>query len=142
MSIRDAFFRCYIRLSGYRPKIFTSDEKKEMIPKMIEANRKQDRNVLTSDKSFLQNLVVRPVALSHCGAWLVSKEGNPTKKIIYYIHGGGFTGACTKERMRFVSKMVNELGYNVFSIDYRLAPEFLFGKEAVIHAINDRPMIG
>jgi hypothetical protein len=74
MSIRDAFFRCYIRLSGYRPKIFTSDEKKEMIPKMIDSKPEAGpRNVLTSDKSFLQNLVVRPVRslMPACGAWLV-----------------------------------------------------------------------
>ena len=126
MSIRDALFRCYIRLSGYKPKIFTSAEKKELIPKMIEANRKQERDVLTSEKSFLQNLSVRSLALGNCGAWLLTKETNPSKKIIYYIHGGGFTGACTKERMRFISTMVNGLGYNVFSIDYRLAPEFPF----------------
>jgi hypothetical protein len=75
MSIRDAFFRCYIRLSGYKPKIFTSAEKKELIPKMIEANRKQERDVLTSEKSFLQNLSVRSLALGNCGAWLVDERG-------------------------------------------------------------------
>jgi acetyl esterase/lipase len=128
MGIRDAFFRCYIRLSGYQPKVFTSAEKRELIPKMIEANRKQDRDVLTSEESFLKNLSIHSVALSYCGAWLLTKEGNPSSKIIYYIHGGGFTGACTKERMRFISTMVNGLGYNVFSIDYRLAPEFPFPK--------------
>jgi epsilon-lactone hydrolase len=126
MSIRDAFFRCYIRVSGYRPKVFTAAEKQELIPKMVDTNRKQDRNVLTAEKSFLQNLSIASIALPACGAWLLRKEGNPSSKIIYYIHGGGFTGACTKERMRFVSTMVNSLGYNVFSIDYRLAPEFPF----------------
>jgi acetyl esterase/lipase len=126
MGIHDALLRCYIRLSGYKPKVFTAAEKKELIPKMVEANRKQDRDVLTADKSFLQNLSISSVTLSHCGAWLLTKEGNPSSKIIYYIHGGGFTGACTKERIRFVSTMVNRLGYNVFSIDYRLAPEFPF----------------
>ncbi len=47
-------------------------------------------------------------------------------KVIYYIHGGGFTGSCSKERISFISYLVNKFGYNVYSIDYRLAPEFKF----------------
>jgi monoterpene epsilon-lactone hydrolase len=124
MSLHNAFLRAYIALSHYEAKVLTPVEKEKACQQMIANNRQQDRDVHHAEKKLLEGLLVQEVALPHCGAWLFTKEGNPTDKVIYYIHGGGFTGACTKDRMLFVSTMVKSLGYNVFSIDYRLAPEF------------------
>jgi epsilon-lactone hydrolase len=124
MSLRDAFLRAYIVLSHYEPHVLTPEEKDKASRQMIEDNRKQDKDVRHADKKFWEGLTIQEVSLPNCGGWLFTKEGNPSDKVVYYIHGGGFTGACTRERMRFVSTMVKRLGYNVFSIDYRLAPEF------------------
>lgn len=124
MGLKEFFFRGYVLLSGYKPKIFTPEEKAAMIPRMIEANRKQDRDLAHCDPAFRKGLSYEEIPLPHCGAWFIHAEGNPTDRILYYIHGGGFTGACTLKRMRFVSYLVTKFHYNVFSIDYRLAPEF------------------
>jgi epsilon-lactone hydrolase len=124
MPLHDAFLRAYIALSHYEDKALTPEEKEKACAKMLSGNRAQDRDVHHAKKALWEGLVVQAVSLPHCGGWLFLKEGNPTDKIIYYIHGGGFTGACTKERMGFVGAMVKKLGFNVFSIDYRLAPEF------------------
>ncbi|MCI2069032.1 MAG: alpha/beta hydrolase [Bacilli bacterium] len=125
MSIKDLLLRSYIVLSHYKPKVFTSEEKeKTIIPQMIEANRKADLNVLHSESKFLTGLTIQKKDLANSGGWLISSPNNPQSKIIYYIHGGGFTSSSTKERMRFIQKMVKDLHFNVFSIDYRLAPEF------------------
>ena len=97
-----------------------------MRQKLIEGNRKQDKNILTCPKKLIDDLSIEAVELSNASGWLVTKPENPEKRIIYYIHGGGFVGACTKDRMPFVSELVKTFGYNVFSIDYRLAPEFMY----------------
>ena len=54
----------------------------------------------------------------------ISLEGNPKDKILYHIHGGGFINGCTKMLFPFYSYVVNNWGYNVFAIDYRLAPDY------------------
>jgi monoterpene epsilon-lactone hydrolase len=124
MGLKELLFRSYVVLTHFTPKVFTAEEKKELIPKMIEGNRAQDCDVLKADPKFLSNLNIHEEILPHCSGWLISQESNPRPKIIYYIHGGGFTGSSTKERMRFISTLVKRFHFNVFSIDYRLAPEF------------------
>lgn len=124
MGIQDLFFRIFVALTHFTPKVFTAEEKQTLIPKLIEENRMRDTDVHHADSKFLRDLEIERVSLPHSVGWFFQKAGNPKDKIIYYIHGGGFTGASTKERMRFVSCLLNHFHYNVFSIDYRLAPEF------------------
>ncbi len=52
-----------------------------------------------------------------------TKPGNCEKSVVMYIHGGGFTSGSAKARRNLGFYITNKLGYNVFSIDYRLAPE-------------------
>jgi monoterpene epsilon-lactone hydrolase len=73
---------------------------------------------------FIKGLTIQKTDLPHSAGWSIGEDENPQGKIIYYIHGGGFTGASTKERMRFIRRIVKTIHFNVFSIDYRLAPEF------------------
>lgn len=56
----------------------------------------------------------------------VRKEINPKDKIILYIHGGGFVQGSSKARRPFTTYIADKLGYDVVSVDYRLAPEFPF----------------
>lgn len=91
---------------------------------MIAHNKAMDTDCLVPSKKT-KDITISKVSLNNCTAWLFTKEQNKKDKIIYYIHGGGFTGGSTKERLTFVSYIVNKFKYNVFSIDYRLAPEFM-----------------
>lgn len=125
MNISNLFKRIAVKLLRVRPKIFAGEEKEQIRARMIEANRAQDRDITTCKAELIEGLELSRAALPEASGWLVSQTGNPKEKIIYYIHGGGFVGACTKERMPFVSTLVREFGYNVFSVDYRLAPEFM-----------------
>jgi len=93
---------------------------------MIIRNRQQDRDLRNCSKKLTDGLTLEPVTLPNASGWLVTGRQNPKEKIIYYIHGGGFTGACTRDRMPFISALVRDFGYNVFSVDYRLAPEFMY----------------
>lgn len=126
MNVSNLFKRIAVRLLRIRPKVFAGEEKEEIRARMIEANRAQDRDITTCQAELIDGLELSRVALPEASGWLVSKTGNPSGKIIYYIHGGGFVGACTKERMPFVSTLAKDFGYNVFSLDYRLAPEFMY----------------
>ena len=118
--------RLFVKLTGFKPKIFTGEEKEQMRQKMIEGNRRQDRNILNCPEKLIGGLTIEEIALPNAAGWLVTRPENPEKKIVCYIHGGGFVGACTKERMPFVAELVKSFGCNVFSLDYRLAPEFMY----------------
>ena len=56
----------------------------------------------------------------------VEKDGNPTDRIVLYIHGGGFVTGCSEARRGLTAHVAGKLGFNVVSIDYRLAPEHPF----------------
>ena len=123
MEYPDFLKRLFVKITGFRPEVFDAEKKEEMRRKLTEANRKQDRDLAHS--GYTEGLDYEETGLPECSGWLIRRSGNPEDKIIYYIHGGGFTGACTKDRMKFVSALVKEFGYNVFSVDYRLAPEHM-----------------
>ena len=124
MELPNWMMRVIVWICRIKPKVFTDEEKTAWIEKTTADNRAQDRDLTTCPKELIEGLSIEPVALPNAGAWMVTKPGNPADKIVYYIHGGGFVGACTKARMPFVSTLAKRFGYNVFSIDYRLAPEF------------------
>ena len=124
MELPNWVLRTFVRITHFKPKVFTDEEKAKKIAELIEENRKQDRNVMTCPKELTDGLAIESVALPNAGAWMVQKAENPAHKIVYYIHGGGFVGACTKARMPFVSTLARRFGCNVFSLDYRLAPEW------------------
>ena len=51
-----------------------------------------------------------------------TKPGND-RGWVFYIHGGGFTTGAARERRSITQHIADKRGYNVVSIDYRLAPE-------------------
>ena len=54
---------------------------------------------------------------------LLEKPGNDRGWVLY-IHGGGFTTGAARERRFVTQHIADRRGYNVVSIDYRLAPEY------------------
>ena len=56
------------------------------------------------------------------GEYLIS-EKNVENKIIYYIHGGGFCFGSPASKRMFTLYLVKNFGYNVYAVDYALAPE-------------------
>ena len=124
MEIPNFIKRCYVKITCFKPPVFKGEEKQKIINKMINDNRNLNHDI--KNNSYSEGLLIEEIKLNNCLSFLIKKDNNPTDKIIYYIHGGGFTGACTRDRMEFVSYLVKEFGYNVYSIDYRLAPEFKY----------------
>lgn len=116
--------RAIVWVCRIKPKVFSAEEKKAWCEKTAADNRAQDRDITACPGELIDGLTMEAVPLSNASAWMVTKPDNPQDKVIYYIHGGGFIGACTKARMPFVSVLAKRFGYNVFSLDYRLAPEY------------------
>ena len=98
-----------------------------MTDKEIEEWRQRTRNMdhdcLTVEENLKKGLNIEKVELPNTSGWLISREGNPEDKVLYHIHGGGFINGCTKMAFFFLAHVVNKWGYNVFSVDYRLAPD-------------------
>ena len=99
----------------------SEEDLERMAEDLIEKNRNKDTDCSTIDD---RDLIIEERKLDHCSLWYIGKPSNRKDKVIYYIHGGGFTGACTKDRFGFISYAVKHFGYDVCSIDYRLSPEF------------------
>jgi monoterpene epsilon-lactone hydrolase len=55
---------------------------------------------------------------------IVPKKQHNEKKVVLYIHGGGFVFGSAKQIRRLTSKLAVHSGIPVFSIDYSLSPEY------------------
>ena len=94
------------------------------IEKFRERNDQRDYDCLNVDEKYKNGLDFERVDLEHCSSWLIRKDGNPGNKILYYIHGGGFINGSTRDLIPFVTYAVRNFGYNVYSVDYRMAPNY------------------
>ena len=56
----------------------------------------------------------------------VTWKENPADRIILYIHGGGFVSGSSRQSRNITGYAAKEMGSNVVSVDYRLAPEHPF----------------
>jgi monoterpene epsilon-lactone hydrolase len=59
------------------------------------------------------------------GYWINVPEAVPDCTILFF-HGGGFTCGSTKDHMGLCTRIGRAARAQVFSVDYRLAPEFVF----------------
>lgn len=73
-----------------------------------------------------KNVKVEQIANDGVNGEYLSKGNNPEAKVLMYIHGGGFVGGSPAARRAFTGYTAKKLGYNVYSVDYRLAPEYAF----------------
>lgn len=78
----------------------------------------RERNAARKAPKLPQNVKLREEDWGE----ILTKEGN-RKGWIFYIHGGGFTTGSAKERRALTQEIADHYGYNVISINYRLAPE-------------------
>ena len=75
--------------------------------------------------AYQKGVRIEKAALENSDAWLISSDGNPKDRILYYIHGGGFCFGFTRGLFpKFIPYVVLKLGYNMLSVDYRLAPRY------------------
>lgn len=119
LAIRNA--KKYMREHNHPGRMIVTEKD---IEDWRQRTRTMDRDCYTVDEKLKKGLNIEKVDLPNTSSWLISKEGNPEDKILYHIHGGGFINGCAKMLFHFYSYVVNNWGYNVYSIDYRLAPDY------------------
>ena len=54
------------------------------------------------------------------------EKWNPITKIVIHIHGGGFITMSSGSHQVYTRTWANKLGIPIFSIDYRLSPEYRY----------------
>ena len=59
------------------------------------------------------------------GAWVRPVSADP-HRVLYYLHGGGYSIGSIDSHRAFVAKLAKDAGVTAFLIDYRLAPEHRF----------------
>ena len=59
------------------------------------------------------------------GFWITVPESLPERTILFF-HGGGFTVGSTRDHIGICTNLARLCRSQVFSVDYRLAPEHLF----------------
>lgn len=57
--------------------------------------------------------------------WLIPRDADPTK-VILYIHGGGYVSGSCNDHRGIVSKFAKNVGVACLTYEYRLAPEHPF----------------
>ena len=119
LAIRKA--RRYIKKHNTPDHIELTDE---FVQKMRERNDNRDYDCFTVEEKLRKELQLERIELEHCPSWVIRADANPKDKIIYYIHGGGFVNGCTKQLFKFISYAVKHFGYNFYSVDYRLTPNY------------------
>ena len=69
---------------------------------------------------------VEPVEIGNGvqGFWYVP-EGQ-TDDVLLFFHGGGFTVGSTEDHLGLIARIAGAANARVFSVDYRLAPEYPF----------------
>lgn len=58
----------------------------------------------------------------NCAEYLYA-ENNPKGRVILHFHGGGFVTGSRKTVRPMLGAMVKAVGYNILTVEYRLAPE-------------------
>ena len=115
--------RRYIKTHNV-PDHMIVDEK--FIEKLRENQAKIDYDLFTLEEKERKGLDIERVDLPFTSSYYVRKVGNPKDKIIYYIHGGGFVNGCSRQLFPFISYFVKNFAYDIYSVDYRLTPDYVF----------------
>ena len=109
-----------------RAKMNAKGDPKENLRKSIYAERQmnyeQGMAYQIPDEIELSEAIADTVH----GDWLKVKGNTNTEKVILFLHGGAFQTGSSLSRRSLACRLALASGINVFSIDYRLAPEWKY----------------
>ncbi|HEX2394722.1 MAG TPA: alpha/beta hydrolase [Bacteroidales bacterium] len=76
--------------------------------------------------NFPNDVIVRKQQINNIKSeWLIPENAD-SKKLILYVHGGGYVSGSCSDHRSFVSKFAKYTGITNLIYEYRLAPEFPF----------------
>ncbi|HEX4639899.1 MAG TPA: alpha/beta hydrolase, partial [Chthoniobacterales bacterium] len=69
---------------------------------------------------------IEPVESPVKGEWVSPRDGPRNKRVVYYLHGGGYVSGSAKSCRPITATLARLLNERVVGLDYRLAPEHRF----------------
>ncbi|MGE5394350.1 MAG: alpha/beta hydrolase [Candidatus Saccharibacteria bacterium] len=73
-----------------------------------------------------EGVLVKPQTIEGLPAEWLMPRGADSKKVIMYVHGGGYVAGSCSDHRGFISKFAKNTGVNNLVYEYRLAPEYPF----------------
>ena len=117
-----ALFQRLPDLLTYRVWEKTPEEARDAYRKLCHASDPKDLAIGKSERLEVPG----PAGTLVLRAYTPVAAGGPTLSAIVYFHGGGFVMGDLETHDGLCRTLANESGCRVFSVDYRLAPEFGF----------------
>ena len=117
-----ALFERFPELLTYQVWEKTPEEAREAYRKLCNASDAKDLAIGKSERLEVPG----PAGTLVLRAYTPIAAGGPTLPAIVYFHGGGFVMGDLDTHDALCRTLANESGCRVFSVDYRLAPEFPF----------------
>jgi len=68
-------------------------------------------------------ITIKPEVIEGIKVEWIIPDGSDSKKVILYVHGGGYVSGSCNDHRGFVSKFAKHCGYMNLVYEYRLAPE-------------------
>jgi len=120
--IISALFQRLPDLLTYRVWEKTPEDARDAYRKLCDASDPKDLAIGKSERLEVPG----PAGTLVLRAYTPVAAGGPTLSAIVYFHGGGFVMGDLETHDGLCRTLANESGCRVFSVDYRLAPEFGF----------------
>lgn len=73
-----------------------------------------------------RGIKIQPVTGEVKGEWLAPDRLGFSDSVLLYLHGGGYVSCSARSHRPITSTLARQIGCRVFSLDYRLAPEYPF----------------
>ncbi|HEY6249733.1 MAG TPA: alpha/beta hydrolase, partial [Candidatus Angelobacter sp.] len=73
-----------------------------------------------------RGITIEPVESDIRGEWLSPVQMRFPDSVLLYFHGGGYVSCSAKGHRPITAALARRIGCRVFSLDYRLAPEYPF----------------
>lgn len=102
----------------------TEEEIQKELENLVEYHKTRSTDVYAKQDGDFKGLDIETLTLSETNAYIFSQASNPTDKIVYYMHGGGFAAGSPAECSEFIGYFVKHFGYNMCAVDYREIPEY------------------
>lgn len=88
--------------------------------------RKQCERAAEKYSKIPEGITINPEMIEGIKAEWIIPDGSDVKKVILYIHGGGYVSGSCNDHRGFVSTLAKYTGFMNLVYDYRLAPENTF----------------
>lgn len=123
-SFKSKMFNFFVR-KGHLFQGRLTKEVFDMDTSIIEFRERCEKGARQHSKIPIDITVREQIIEGMKSEWLVPKDAN-LDKVILYVHGGGYVSGSCSDHRGFVAKLAMNTGIQTLIYEYRLAPEYSF----------------